>query len=299
MKTAVITLAHGRHAHLAAQQQALLASTVRPGDYVVVAMNDPEISAPHPDLPGTIVRLDSGSGNLPLARARNLGAKTALARGAELLVFLDVDCLPAPDLLAGYQQAARAPEGAGRMLCGPVTYLDSPGSNGYDLDRLDELDNPHPARPAPSPGQVVPDENPDLFWSLSFAVSAETWHRVGGFCEDYTGYGGEDTDFARLARRSGVGLAWVGGARAYHQWHPTEDPPVQHLADIVRNANLFYRRWGSWPMGGWLEAFRERGLIRGGTGTRRCELTVAELEQGSREHPSASAATAGPSGRPS
>lgn len=279
MKTAVITLVHGRHAHLAAQQQALLACSIRPVDYVVVAMDDPGIPRPPAGLGGTLVRVDSAGGNLPLARARNLGAETALARGAELLVFLDVDCLPAPDLLAGYMQAAADPGGTGRLLCGPVTYLEPPAPGGYDLANLGSLDNPHPARPAPEPGQVVPDENPDLFWSLSFAVTAETWHRVGGFCEDYTGYGGEDTDFARLARHSGVGLAWVGGARAYHQWHPTEDPPVQHLADIVRNANLFYVRWGAWPMGGWLDAFRERGLIRGGTGTRHCELTEPAREQ--------------------
>ena len=275
MKTALITLVHGRHTHLTAQQQALLGSSAPVEDYVVVAMNDPAIRGPHPALGGTVIRVDSGGGNLPLAHARNAGARAALARGAELLIFLDVDCLPAPDLIAGYVLAAARPEGAGRLLCGPVTYLNPPGPDGYDLNNLHLLDSPHPARPAPEPGTVVPDGNPDLFWSLSFAVSAETWQRIGGFCEDYTGYGGEDTDFARLAQHSGVGLAWVGGARAYHQWHPTEDPPVQHLADIVRNANLFYRRWGSWPMGGWLDAFRERGLIRGGTGSERCEL--AEL----------------------
>ncbi len=297
MKTALITLVHGRHAHLSAQQQALLASSAPVGDYVVVAMDDPAIRHPHPRLGGTVVRVDSGGGNLPLAQARNAGARAALARGAELLVFLDVDCLPDPDLIAGYVQAASRPEGAGRLLCGPVTYLDPPGPDGYDLQKLHLLDSPHPARPAPEPGVVLPDDNPDLFWSLSFAVSSETWERIGGFCEDYTGYGGEDTDFARLARRCGVGLAWVGGARAYHQWHPTQDPPVQHLADIVRNANLFYRRWGSWPMGGWLAAFRERGLIRGGTGAERCELADGTGNQAPNARTAASASAAAPSAR--
>ena len=297
MKAALITLVHGRHAHLAAQQRALLASSAPGGDYVVVAMDDPAIRDPHPRLGGTVIRVDSAGANLPLARARNAGARAALARGAELLVFLDVDCLPDPELLAGYVQAAARPEGAGRLLCGPVTYLDPPGPEGYDLKKLRSLDSPHPARPAPEPGDVVPDENPDLFWSLSFAVSAETWQRIGGFCEDYTGYGGEDTDFARLARRSGVGLAWVGGARAYHQWHPTQDPPVQHLADIVRNANLFYSRWGSWPMGGWLEAFRERGLIRGGTGSQHCELVAGDGARTPGNPPAPSGAAPAPSGR--
>jgi hypothetical protein len=53
---------------------------------------------------------------------------------------------------------------------------------------------------------------------------------------------------------------WVGGARAYHQWHPVSDPPVEHVEDIVRNANLFHERWGWFPMEGWLTAFAERGL---------------------------------------
>ena len=85
---------------------------------------------------------------------------------------------------------------------------------------------------------------------------------VGGFCELYQGYGGEDTDFAMLARQAGLGLTWVGGAAAYHQWHPAGSPPVEHLTDIVRNAALFAERWGWWPMGGWFTEFEALGLAR-------------------------------------
>nr|WP_231704937.1 galactosyltransferase-related protein [Arthrobacter gengyunqii] len=259
---------------MAAQQQALFRSSRLPDDYVIVAMDDPGVAASFPDprLPGTVVELPRTGTALPLAKARNAGARAALQRGADLLLFLDVDCLPGPDLVAGYVAAATDYAASARLLCGPVTYLDPPGPQGYCLDRLSDLDSPHPARPAPLPGEIFPDDNPDLFWSLSFAVTAETWNRIGGFCEDYTGYGGEDTDFARLAGRAGAGLAWVGAARAYHQFHPTQDPPVQHVADIVRNANLFHARWGSWPMGGWLQGFRDRGLIEGGHGTTPCTL---------------------------
>ena len=100
-----------------------------------------------------------------------------------------------------------------------------------------------------------------LFWTLSFAITACTWRRVGGFCEDYVGYGGEDTDYGQLARRAGVELCWVGGAWTYHQHHPVESPPVRHIDDILRNAAIFHRRWGWWPMEGWLTAFAERGLV--------------------------------------
>ncbi|WP_425466922.1 galactosyltransferase-related protein [Rarobacter faecitabidus] len=56
--------------------------------------------------------------------------------------------------------------------------------------------SPHPARPAPAPGEIVAGGSYDLFWSLTFALSSATWQRIGGFDEGYCGYGGEDTDFA-------------------------------------------------------------------------------------------------------
>lgn len=76
------------------------------------------------------------------------------------------------------------------------------------------------------------------------------------------GYGAEDTDFGHRSARRGVPLWWVGGAHAYHQYHPTATPPTQHLGDIVANANVFFDQWGWWPMLGWLEAFRAAGLAR-------------------------------------
>jgi hypothetical protein len=36
---------------------------------------------------------------------------------------------------------------------------------------------------------------------------------------------------------------------------------VQHVADIVRNANRFHARHGFWPMDGWLDAFAGLGLV--------------------------------------
>jgi GT2 family glycosyltransferase len=111
----------------------------------------------------------------------------------------------------------------------------------------------------------------ELFWSLSFALAASTWRQIGGFCERYRGYGGEDTDFAQTVRAAGVPMRWVGGAHAFHQFHPVSDPPVEHVHDIVRNANIFHQRWGWWPMSNWLNAFEQRGLI---TRDRECRPAV-------------------------
>jgi GT2 family glycosyltransferase len=108
---------------------------------------------------------------------------------------------------------------------------------------------------------VTRGTDPDLFWSLSFAISRRAWQRVGGFDEAYVGYGAEDTDFGHRVVRAGLEHGCAGDARAYHQWHPVSSPPVEHLDDILRNASLFHARWGRWPMVGWLAAFAELGLL--------------------------------------
>jgi GT2 family glycosyltransferase len=208
--------------------------------------------------PTTAIHVEVPGSRLPLARARNAGAEQAIESGADLLVFLDVDCIPAPGMLQRYVECARE-DGDPRLLCGPVAYLPPPPPDGYDLDRLGELADPHPARPRPAGNQVLRDGDPRLFWSLSFAVRPADWRGIGGFCEQYRGYGGEDTDFGQLAAAAGVRLDWIGGADAYHQFHPTGDPPVEHVDDVLTNARVFFQRWGWWPMAGWLTEFQRLG----------------------------------------
>lgn len=257
-RTATITVVHGRHDHLAWQSAGWGLSTIAPDIRCIVAIDDPGVPCGDCDI---VEHVAAEDGELPLARARNVGATRALDNGADVLVFLDVDCVPAPDMLGRYLEAYRG-GGARALLSGPVTYLPPPPPGGYRVDRLAACTNPHPARPDPPPGTLTAEANYDLFWSLSFAVSAEAWREVGGFCEEYVGYGGEDTDFAATARARGIPLLWVGGAHAYHQHHPVSDPPVEHLEAIVRNANIFRRRWGRWPMTGWLDVFEAHGLVR-------------------------------------
>lgn len=265
MTTAVITIAHGRHDHLALQEAGLRICDPAPDLRVVVAMDDPELAAS----PGTtVVHVPRRDGHLPLATARNAGARAAVAAGATTLVLLDVDCVPAPGLVGAYAAAASDPTTAGDLLSGPVTYLPPPPDGGYDLATIDTLGEPHPARPVPAPGDVERSRATyDLFWSLSFALTAATWDAIGGFDEDYVGYGGEDTDFARRAEQAGVAMAWIGSARAFHQHHPVSRPPVEHVDDIVRNARLFHERWGQWPMQGWLDELEAMGLVRRVAGT--------------------------------
>ena len=133
---------------------------------------------------------------------------------------------------------------------------------GYDLGGLAEFP-PHAGRPAPVDGRAADGRRSALVLvAVLRSRRPRTWRRIGGFDEEFLGYGAEDTDFGFTADAAGIGLTWVGGATAYHQWHPSESPPIRHLDDILRNGRIFARRWGWWPMEGWLEAFQARGLIR-------------------------------------
>ncbi|MGA8979367.1 MAG: galactosyltransferase-related protein [Pedococcus sp.] len=287
-RTAVITIAHGRHEHLRGQQWGLARQTAPPDLHVVVAMGDPEVAlVAHEglherckDTRVVTVDLDVAGEELPLSHARNLGAQAAMDAGADRLVFLDVDCIPAAGTLARYATVLDASAQDAALLgpvvvCGTVAYLPPVAHpRDYRIEALAELAPPHPARPVPADGQVVVGADLRLFWSLSFALTAASWQQLGGFSEDYVGYGAEDTDFGqRLGAAKGT-MLWAGGAAAYHQHHPSQTPPVRHLTSIIRNANVFRDRWGWFPMEGWLTAFAERGLARRDPATGRWVVTT-------------------------
>lgn len=258
---AVVTVVAGRHEHLRAQR-AHLARCEPPADlHVVVAIDDPgaaAVVAEAPTLPTELVTVPRHPAGLPIAAARNAGAAAAIAAGAGTLVFLDVDCLPAPGLPGCYRDAVTARPHD--ISCGPVTYLPPAPSGGWTTELLAAARAPHPARPDPAPGAVEPLP-PELFWSLSFALSTELWQRVGGFYEGYVGYGGEDTDFAATAAAAGTAITMLGGADAFHQHHPVSRPPVEHVDDIARNSAIYLRRHGLLPMRGWLDEFTNLGLL--------------------------------------
>lgn len=268
--THVITLcSRDRRTHVQ-RQIAALAHWAPPVTHHTVMIGEQPFSLEH-----TSAVDSTGPRPVNLAAARNAGGDAAVAAGAELLIFLDADCIPGPDLVRFYQRAAAA-QNAPSVLCGPVTYLPQdtwlpePASLGEPsaLEHVVEHTAPHPARPAPPPGQLqtATQDEYTLFWSLSFAMTTNLWEQTrcafGGFCEAFTGYGCEDTDFAMNLHDRGTALTWVGGAHAYHQWHAVSSPPVEHLTEILTNAHLFHIRWGWWPMTGWLEAFEQQGLVR-------------------------------------
>jgi GT2 family glycosyltransferase len=254
MGVSVLTIVRNRGAHLQQLVEGLRRSERQPDELVIVDMSNTPVGVASAAFPICLDRFETGG--LPLAAARNKAASLAQF---ENLIFLDVDCIPLSGCV-GTLAATLADHDA--LLCADVRYLGPDDARGVWTEAgLLAAGRPHPVRSFPAEG-AREEINAGLFWSLAFALKRSRFLSLGGFDENFTGYGAEDTDFGFRASGAGIRLLFVGQAIACHQHHDSYDPPLQHLEDIVRNAGHFRARWGRWPMEGWLRAFEELGLIR-------------------------------------
>ncbi|MCF2487615.1 glycosyltransferase family 2 protein [Dyadobacter sp. CY347] len=220
-----------------------------PAELIIVNMNEPESELVSEKFPVRSFRFDDAE-KLPLAAARNFAAKQA---AHPFMIFLDVDCIPAPNLVEQYFNACQQAE---HLWIGPVRYLRQGATLETDfLSKMGELSTPDPVR------ADLREVNYAFFWSLNFACSKKVYERIGGFDTRFTGYGAEDTDFGFTARKRGVELS-VADAVAYHQYHASYNPPLNHFEDILTNARTFFNKWQKWPMEGWLLKFVSAGLIK-------------------------------------
>jgi GT2 family glycosyltransferase len=212
---------------------------------------------------------------LPLARARN---ELAAAAAGETLVFLDVDCIPSRSLLACHAAALADDDG---LALGETRYLPQGFvARGAEEPLLRRAGSRRTERADlfPAPGEVRIDARHELFWSLNFAVRAETFRAgIGGFDESYEGYGIEDTDLAMRAARADVPLAWVGGALAFHQHHPPTRLRPEGIPALVANARRYRDRWGDWPAKGWLAELAATGLVDWNEGAGTLEARASAI----------------------
>ena len=272
MRVSVCTLARGRAAHLVNLVHGLNAQDRLPDELVVAVMQAEPYALPAARFPVRQVMV--GSHGIPLAAARNVAAREA---AHEMLVFLDVDCIPDPAFVADYA-ATLAQDDA--LLMGEVLYLGAGDTaGGLDFARFAAVGVKHSERAGPPVGEVGECTDYRCFWSLNFAMRRSTFLAVGGFDERYVGYGGEDTDFGRVVATAGVPIRWRRGARAYHQYHPHHMPPVHHVDSVIANAARFRDKWGHFTMEHWLRAFTLMGLIalKDGEHVRLREVEEADL----------------------
>ncbi|MFK5645974.1 galactosyltransferase-related protein [Ornithinimicrobium sp. LYQ121] len=274
---AVLTMSKGRPEELLRQVDGLSVGSVPPDLHVVVSMGDRDLTRGRLPL-GTdrwttvVCPVPTDRRALPLAAARNRAAREALEVGADVLIFLDGDVIPGSRTLERYADAVTGVSPALRDLArpdgpvvwaGPVLQLPEPPDEhvGYPLGHLHKYGVRTPGTPALSPGELRPETRWDYFHAVAFAMSPEDFRATGGFCEDYTGHGLEDADFAHVVHNAGGALVWVGGATAYVQPRADLDR-TQETRIALRHAEVWRGRWGAEPAHPWLQRLRGEGLLR-------------------------------------
>ena len=225
-------------------------------ELVIVTMNDELPVLTQVDFPIKTAAINSDRHSLPLAAARNKCAEIATG---EKIIFLDVDCIVHPNLIEVFNYHLQQEDA---IYQGSIRYLDSSWQqDNWTYNSLQIQSSFHPLQ-----GNKVIDRQKifhpyELFWSLCFGIKKKTFIDLGGFDESFKGYGGEDTDLAFTARSHSVPLYKIS-ALAYHQFHPSYSPPLNHLAEIVSNALVFEQKWHILPMDKWLNRFAEMGYVK-------------------------------------
>ncbi len=248
----VVITHYQREGNLGNTLKGLSQQTVTPSEIIVVDMgNGPALENGFP-FEITVVDFLGSWQFMPLAAARNLGAEHCRT---EQLVFLDVDCIPAKDFC---EKMAAASGSKNALVMGSPRYMLGAMDIGIGMEECTDNSIFHPSRPLVN--GIVREECYEMFWSLCFSIPKELFEHVGGFDNRYQGYGAEDTDFALEAKKAGIPF-YLADAEVYHQQHPVYIPPLNHLEPIVKNCNLFYWKWGYWPMADCLKDFTDMGYI--------------------------------------
>ncbi|WP_165799070.1 glycosyltransferase family 2 protein [Sphingobacterium corticibacter] len=248
---AILTLVHQRDKALVNMLNGIAAGSIWPHEVLIICMNEQplvlDIKYPF-SIRSIVLQTDTG---LNLGAARNLAMKES---SVNYNVFLDVDCIPDKYFLETYYNQLESNSDV--LYTGRVRYLPAAFDEKENwTNRLEEISAPDPVR------QEIKNYPYELFWSLNFGCSKDVFSKIGGFDMQYLGYGAEDTDFAFQARHNGIALQTID-ALAFHQYHASYQPPLNHLESICRNANRFFSKWQFWPMQGWIDAFEKAGYVK-------------------------------------
>lgn len=192
-------------------------------------------------------------------RARNLGAA---ATDADVLLFIDADCIPHPDLVARHlfwhERASNV------VVAGTRAHLDASGLG------LDTITSGAFATATDERHAIAPEDWRSIFYrrnkqltmgdaafragvSSNLSMPRAAFETIGGFSTDFQGWGGEDTEITWRLWNNGMFVIPDNRAVIYHQ---TQDDPlgeegrddarrrsVALVADLV--PHRFYRKVAS------------------------------------------------------
>ena len=240
----IVTIVKRRTQQLSNLISSIERSTLLPKEMVIVWMAPPSDESLLSSENFPIVHRFAASDELPIPKARNRGFDTCKT---DKFIYLDVDCICPESLLEDLVRSLAI----GKVVTANVCQLDKKAED-ISESYVQQL-----ALPQATAAEKVPFVQ---FDTNIFGITRKDYERVGGFDLDYHGFGIGDLDFA--ARCSQAGLYLVNtGRHVFKQFHAHYNPPVNHLCDIVSNAEVFKQKWGAYPSCDLFARFAELGLI--------------------------------------
>lgn len=197
-------------------------------------------------------------------QARNMAARRT---GAEVLVFIDADCLPDPDLVSRHAEWHHKAENL--VVIGSRHGLDTSGFSTDDLAagtadlRLAAFGTSEPTasdlKPSDHRGvlhrrtadQRHGDEGFRSLVSSNFSIRRDRFLEVGGFDESFTRWGGEDVELGWRCQAAGYFTVAADEAVCFHQtqddlWEESGREDSKALnAGVIQNKipHSFYRKY--------------------------------------------------------
>lgn len=240
----IVTIVKHRTQQLTQLINSIERSSLLPKEMVIVWMASPSEESLLSSEYFNIRHRFATGGDLPIAQACNRGFDACTT---ENIIYLDVDCICPESLLEDLANSVSD----GLVVTTHINQL------SYKTEELGETQLNALTTPKAFAAEKLPFIH---FQSTIFGITRNDYQRVGGLDTDYHGYGIVDLDFAMRCCQAGLVLFNIG-RHVHKQFHVHFDPPVNHICDIVANAETFKQKWNCYPFCDWLERFADLGFV--------------------------------------
>jgi predicted glycosyltransferase involved in capsule biosynthesis len=240
----IVTIVKHRTPQLNNLLSSIERSSLLPKEMIIVWMASPSDESLLSSDSFNIQHCFATHSELPIAKARNRGFDACTSNR---IIYLDVDCLCPETLLQTMTEQLTN----GRVVSANITDLPCQAEE-VTSSVLKEL--------AAMPVKAAEQQPFVHFDATAFAITKEDFSQLGGFDTDYDGYGFSDVDFAMRCSQAGLTLVNTG-RHVFKQFHMHFNPPLNHLCDLVANAELFKQKWSCYPFCDYFEKFAELGYV--------------------------------------
>ena len=151
-----------------------------------------------------------------LASLNNMGCRNVKSGR---ILFTNADVIHSPESVKGHVGIKGVGGGVVKGISFPASKSVGLGMSFKDLEVYASL-NPSNRHNLGYIEKTNPQIDPIGVWGGNFSVDAVDFHKVGGFDENFKGWGGEDND---LVRRLPGSVGWVMRSVVYHLDHPVQD----------------------------------------------------------------------------